>query len=112
MLLIIAMVIFFINIIFKQKSFLGKLTAISIVSVIIIQYVNSIAFNLGFPMTSGLPLPFIVGKISIIVNMALLGILLSVYKNTAVVKDKTAPVTRHSSKFITYDDGKLTINFN
>lgn len=69
---------------FNQKSYLGFIVSFSCILAITIQTINYITFNLGFYLlSSGLPL--ITSGVSLIVNMCLIGILLSVFKNDNLI---------------------------
>jgi len=69
---------------FNQKSTLGFIVSFSCILAITMQTINYITFNLGFYLlSSGLPL--ITSGVSLIVNMCLIGILLSVFKNDNLI---------------------------
>ncbi len=69
---------------FNQKSPLGFIVSFSCILAITMQTINYITFNLGFYLlSSGLPL--ITSGVSLIVNMCLIGILLSVFKNDNLI---------------------------
>lgn len=73
---------------YKQKSILGKLVSMAV----LVTFTMEVAFytitNLGLPIMGSLTLPFIsYSGMSTIVNMTLIGIMLSVFKSGDIVKD-------------------------
>ncbi|SNS18042.1 cell division protein FtsW, lipid II flippase [Anaerovirgula multivorans] len=95
----------------KQKSVLGFLTSLAIVSTFAVQCIVYIASNLGFLLFSPLSLPLISygGKI-LVTNMFLIGLLLSVFRTGALVRDTTGTVAVNLNRFIQYDDGRIIID--
>jgi len=96
----------------KQKSILGKLVSTSVMACFTLQVVCFTANNLGFPIFVMLPgLPLIsYGNIALIINMSLIGIMLSVFKSGDAVRDKLSSNKFRSSKFMEIIDGKLVID--
>lgn len=71
----------------KQKSVLGKLVSIAVLDTFTMEVVLYAITNLGFPILGSLTLPLIsYGGMSTIVNMSLIGIMLSVFKSGHIVK--------------------------
>jgi len=96
---------------FKQKSRLGLFVSISIMLTFTMQVIGYVIANLGFQFTAPISLPLIsYGKIATIINLSLIGIMLSVFRTGDIVKDKNANIIRNDS-FITWNDGKLIISF-
>ena len=96
---------------FRQKSSLGLFVSISIMLTFTMQVISYIIFNLGFQFTGPISLPLIsYGKIATIINLSLIGIMLSVFRTGDIVKDKYANIIRNDN-FITWSDGKLIISF-
>lgn len=94
----------------KQKSILGNLISTSIMITFTIQIIRYIVFNLGFQLISPLTLPFLsYSGTATVINMILMGILLSVFKWGDLIKDN---LLESSSKknTIEYEDGKIIIN--
>ncbi len=94
----------------KQKSILGSLVSTSIMITFTLQIIRYIVFNLGFQLISPLTLPFLsYGGTATVINMILMGILLSVFKWGDLIKDN---LLESSSKknIIEYEDGKIIIN--
>lgn len=94
----------------KEKSILGSLVALSIILSFATQSALFIIDNLGYGLFSSLSLPFIsYGKTALLVNSALIGFMLSVFRTGDVYRDSVRSQARHRSIF-SYKDGKLTIN--
>ena len=64
-------------------------------------YISNIAISL--PLIS-------YGNIATIINLSLIGLMLSVFRTGDAAKDKHSEIIRKDS-FITWDEGKLTIYF-
>lgn len=95
----------------KQKSVLGSLTSTAIVATISMQFIVYIASNLGFMLFSPLSLPLIsYGKLALVTNMFLIGLLLSVFRTGAMVRDKTETVAVRFNHLIQYDNGRIIID--
>lgn len=74
----------------KQKSALGCLTALGVSMAVSFQCLIFFASNLGMWLGSTCPLPLLSpGNMSFIVNMMLMGIILSVYRYKSIKKDRT-----------------------
>ncbi|HSH36680.1 FtsW/RodA/SpoVE family cell cycle protein [Schnuerera sp.] len=72
---------------YKQKSILGKLVSTAVLITFTMEVVFYTISNLGFPITNYV-LPFIsYSGMATIVNMSLIGIMLSVFKSGYIVKD-------------------------
>lgn len=72
----------------KQKNALGFMVSLSAVTAIGIQCLLFFSANLGICFLTILPLPLMTfGQTSFILNMALLGLLLSAYRNIDIVRD-------------------------
>ena len=97
----------------KQKSVLGKLVSLSVLTTFTIQVVLYVASNLGFQLFSPLTLPLIsYGGIATIINMTLIGIMLSVFKSGDLVCDNRETSILTKNKLIAFVDGKIIIDFN
>jgi len=97
---------------FRQKSFLGLLVSLAIMMTFTMQTVIYIVNNLGLQLTSALSLPLIsYGNTATLVNLVLLGIMLSVFRNGGADRVQQLPQRRNNS-FISWDQGKLIISFS
>ena len=95
----------------KQKSILGQMTALSILSAFAVETIFYVLANLGFTLITSGALPFLsYGINAAFIHMALAGILLSVFRTGEVYQDGTTP-TPHENKFIQWTDGKLILSF-
>jgi cell division protein FtsW (lipid II flippase) len=94
----------------KQKSVLGFLISLAIISTFAIQCIIYIASNLGFMLFAPLSLPLIsYGGGGLVINMALIGILLSLSRTGYLVRDKMEVGFKKTS-FIQYDNGRVIID--
>ena len=95
----------------KQKSVLGFLTSTAIVSTFSVQFIVYIASNLGFMLFSPLSLPLIsYGKMALVTNMFLIGLLLSVFRTGILVRDRDESVAVKINHFFQYDNGRIIID--
>lgn len=97
----------------KQKSFLALLVSMAVTTTIALQTVFYIVANLGLPIFSPLSLPLISQSSSyLLVNMCLVGVLLSVFRTGHLVKDRERGKKAPANRFIKFEDGRLIIDFN
>ena len=97
---------------FREKSSLGLFVSMAIMMTFCMQTINYVAFNLGFQFASPISLPLIsYGNAATIINLVLIGFMLSVFRTGDVVADGKIPTITKLNKFICWNDGKLTINF-
>jgi cell division protein FtsW (lipid II flippase) len=97
---------------FKQKSSLGLFVSTAIMMTFCMQVITYIAFNLGFILVDPISLPLIsYGNTATIINLVLIGFMLSVFRTGDVVADRKIPTIAKLNRFISWNDGKLTINF-
>ena len=82
---------------FKVKSQMGKLVMLSITTGWILQVVNYLIINFTTLQMSTYPLLFVQGTWMQMINLFLLGILLSVYKTGAVQKDTESVIANKSA---------------
>jgi cell division protein FtsW (lipid II flippase) len=95
----------------KQKSILGSLVSTSVMLTFTLQVIGYVISNLGFQLLSPISLPLVsFGGTATIINLVLIGIMLSVFKNGDIVRDKNN-VRYDKERFITWCDGKLIITF-
>lgn len=72
----------------KQKSVLAKLVSTSVLITFTMQFIVYVGYNLGFQLLSPFALPFIsYGGTSTVINMALVGIMLSVFNTGELYHD-------------------------
>lgn len=94
----------------KQNSVLGSLVSLSVVLTILAEIIIYIAYNLGFQLIAPLTLPLIsYGGTGIIINMFLIGIILSVFKWGNLINDNV--LVSKSNRFFSVNDGKVIIDF-
>lgn len=95
----------------KQKSALGQLVSIAVMLTFTAQVVGYILNNLGFPLTDPISLPLIsYGNMAMILNLFLIGVMMSVFRTGDIARDKKAIVVVREKR-ITWNDGKLIISF-
>jgi len=95
----------------KQKSDLGFFVSIAVALTLFVQIFMYALFNMGFPFTH-ISLPLISpGNSAMLINMVLIGFMLSVFRTGDAVVDKKIPSSAKQNGFLSWDDGKLTINF-
>jgi len=102
---------------FKQKSALAFLVSTAATTTIAMQSLFYIVANLGFQIFSPLSLPLISQSSSyLLINMCLIGILLSVFRTGYFIKDKNdnnrGSKKASANSFLRFEDGKLIIDFN
>ncbi|WFA09067.1 FtsW/RodA/SpoVE family cell cycle protein [Tissierella sp. Yu-01] len=94
----------------KQSSILGSLVSLSAVLTISAQIIIYVGYNLSFHLIAPLTLPLIsYGGVGTIINMLLIGIMLSVFKWENLVNDNV--LVSSDKRFLTFNDGKLIIDF-
>lgn len=95
----------------QQKSVLGFLVSLAIISTFALQCVIYIASNSGFFFFSPLSLPLIsYGGQALVINMCLIGLLLSVFRTGDLVRDKARAAAGRSSRLIQFNKGQIIIN--
>jgi cell division protein FtsW (lipid II flippase) len=96
---------------FKQKSMLGRLVSLAVMLTLALQTVFYVATNLGFNLIFSMSLPLVsYGNPATIVNMALIGAMLSAFRTGSLVKDGI-PGHRATSSRLFWKNGELTISF-
>jgi len=84
---------------FKQRSGLGFFVSFAVMATFSLQVVTYVAFNLGFTLTV-ITLPLISpGNAALLVNMGLVGFMLSVFRTGDAVTDKASQHTKPSKLF-------------
>lgn len=96
---------------FKQKNMLGRLVSLSVMMTLVLQMVFYVATNLGFGLIYSISLPLVsYGNIATVVNMALIGMMLSAFRTGSLAKDGTFG-SRSASRRLYWKNGELTISF-
>jgi len=96
----------------RQKSSLGMMVSFAILLTIAVQAFEYVLFNLGFQMASPISLPLVVSSnAAFVVNMVLVGFMLSVFRTGGAVVEKTVPHSADGNRLFAWDSGKLTIDF-
>ncbi len=96
----------------KIKNDYGFYLSLGACTILSVQFTISVLVNFNlFPVTS-VSLPFIsYGGVGYIISMALVGIILSVWRRNNLIGASPKTIVRSTSKFIKFEDGKLIINF-
>lgn len=93
----------------KQSSILGSLVSLSVVITISAQIILYVGYNLSFHLIAPLTLPLIsYGGVGTIINMFLIGIMLSVFKWDNLINDDV--LISSDKRFFSYTDGKIIID--
>ena len=96
----------------KQKSILGQMVSLSILSVFTAECFFYVLANLGYPFISSACLPFLsYGMNSTLIHMALTGILLSVFRTGEVHLDTVHISPEKERRLIEWTDDTLMIHF-
>ena len=96
----------------KQKSIFGQMVSLTILCTFTAEILLYILANLGVWLIAPIALPFLsYGATALHINMALAGVLLSVFRTGEVYRDTAPHPIFSDSKFIQWADGKLTISF-
>lgn len=82
----------------KVKSTFGQMVVVAITSTWMIQILLYVITNFTAMQIGTYPLLFVQGNVAIVCNLFLLGLLLSVYKTGAVVKDEIAVQPKERTK--------------
>lgn len=94
----------------KLKSIAGTYVSAAVLLVLAFQFVLYCTANLGFNLFSPLFLPFFSGSAATAVNLGLVGLMLSAFRNDYA--DKSPVCTRARESRFCLKDGKLIINLN
>ncbi len=113
--LIVALLVLFIIHSFRQcwrqKSVLGQLVSYSVLLTFTLQTVHYITYNTGILLFAPLSLPLITyGLGGMVVNMGLLGLMLSVFRNGSAARDRMLSSSA-PRPFIRWRKRKLVIDF-
>ncbi len=96
----------------KIKNNFGLLLSLGASTTLSVQFILCILVNLNlFPLMST-NMPFVsYGGVGYAVNMALAGLILSIWRRNNVIGTSPKAVVEKSKKFIVFEDGRLIINF-
>ena len=94
----------------RQKNELGRLISLAVVLTLGLQAVSSLLLTLGYPFTSG-TFPLLVGNLHSILDMGLLGLALSVFRQEKMpLPSRSSPLSGPSRRpVVTWRDGELVI---
>ncbi|SHH73954.1 cell division protein FtsW, lipid II flippase [Sporobacter termitidis DSM 10068] len=96
----------------RQKSVIGRLIAMSVMLTFSAQVFGYVLYNLGYPLMDPISLPLIsYGNAAMMINLFLIGLMLSVFRTGDVARDKSGGVLKRQSP-IAWADGKLIISFS
>jgi len=95
---------------FYKKNNFGLMVSLAVLITFTIQAIAYTAYNLGVTIAA-MSLPLISpGNAAMVVNMGLIGFMLSVFRSGDVVMEKIISADEKSSKIFTWEDGKLIID--
>lgn len=100
----------------KQKNMLGKLVSLAVILTLAMQIFLYVLLNLGVYLVGDLSLPLVsYGNTALVIDMALIGIMLSTFRTGALVRDESTSVRKqsrlHLRDRVHWQDGELTISF-
>ena len=78
----------------RQRNPFGRLVALSVVLALGLQRVFSIFLNMGFVLTS-VHMPFLVGNLHMVLDMGLIGMALSVFRESSIVREASFEKFQH-----------------
>ena len=91
---------------------LGKLVSFAVMLILTLQTISYVATNLGFALIYSMSLPLVsYGNTATIVNMALIGVMLSTFRTGSLVKDSTLGHQTTRPRRLRWRNGELTISF-
>jgi len=95
---------------YHQKNKLGLMVSLAVLITFAIQVIAYTVYNLGLPIAI-MSLPLISpGNAAMVVNMGLIGFMLSVFRTGDVIVEKEVLADAEQNKILTWQDGKLIIN--
>lgn len=112
MMVLLIFIIRALKLVHNQKNVLGSLVSVSVITTFIMQVIIYVLNNLGFPLIAPISLPLIsYGRTATIINMFLIGIMLSVFRHSTLYssKESTRNLTKKTFNFV---DGKIIIDLN
>lgn len=95
----------------KEKSALGSLVSLSIILTIASEMLLSVFEALGYGLISSFEFPFIsYGRLSLIINSALMGFMLSIFRTGEFFNDGLS--IKEKNGFISFKDGRFILDIN
>ena len=111
--LILMFIIRSLRISLSQKGVLSGLVSISVIGTFTMQVIFYVIHNLGFQLFDPFILPLVsYGGIGTIINMFLIGIMLSAYKSRILYKNEVKIMQKSRSKLFQFEDGRIIIDLN
>lgn len=112
MMVLLIFIVRALKLVHNQENVLGSLISVSVIATFIMQVIIYVLNNLGFPLIAPLTLPLIsYGRTGTIINLFLIGIMLSVFRNSTIYSSKeTNSIT--NKKTFNFVDGKIIIDLN
>ena len=97
----------------KQKGVLSGLVSLSVIVTFTMQVIFYVIHNLGFQLFDPFILPLLsYSRIGTIINMFLIGVMLSAYKSSALYKNEDRLIKSSTRKLFQFQDGRIIIDFN
>lgn len=96
----------------RQRGMLGRLLSTAALTTLALETVCFVVYDLGFPLFSPLVLPFLsTGGRYMVVNLLLLGLMLSVFREERLPQEQRgpAPRPRRDRPLVSWRDGDLII---
>lgn len=112
MMVLLIFIVRALKLVHNQENVLGSLVSVSVIATFIMQVIIYVLNNLGFPLIAPLTLPLIsYGRTGTTINLFLIGIMLSVFRNSTIYSSKeTNSIT--NKKTFNFVDGKIIIDLN
>lgn len=96
----------------KQKNILGFLCSLSIMITLAFQILFYVLCNFGYVIIYPISVPLLSSNmVGMIINMVLIGILLSVFRSEDIIKDRISLSNARNKRIFEIDKGRFIINF-
>lgn len=96
----------------KIKNTYGFYLSLGACTILSAQFIFSVLINFNLLPLTDINMPFIsYGGVGYIANMALVGIILSVWRRNNLISSSHDNIPRSKHRFISFEDGKLIISF-
>ena len=97
----------------KQKGVLSGLISLSVIVTFTMQVIFYVIHNLGFQLFDPFILPLLsYSRIGTIINMLLIGLMLSAYKSSALYKNEDRLMQESKTKLFQFEEGRIIIYLN
>ncbi len=97
----------------SQKGVLSGLVSLSVIGTFTMQVIFYVIHNLGLQLFDPFILPLLsYSRIGTIINMFLIGIMLSAYKSSLLYKNEDKIISLSNNKLFQFEDGRIIIDFN